>query len=253
LPKYQLERQYGRSKRNLNVPVVFFLPPRILRWRQEKTRGECVQVFTGTGVKVMDESAVSQTRSSLLERLRQNPEDQAAWNEFVARYGPKIHSWCRFRQLQEADAHDVTQTVLMQLATKMRRFVYDPSRSFRGWLRTLTHHAWSDFVADRQRTRAAAADTRSLDALLTLAAGQDLETHLEEAFDLELMELATARVRERVEHATWEAFRLTALESLSGAETARQLGMQVAAVFKAKSNVKKLLQDEIKRLEQAEG
>src|SRR5436309_14586150 len=136
----------------------------------------------------MGDSHGSQTRISLLERLRQDPEDQAAWNEFVARYAPKILSWCRSRQLQEADAHDVTQTVLLQLATKMRRFVYDPSKSFRGWLRTLTQHAWSDFVADRQRNRASSAET--IDTLCSMAAAKDFEACLEAAFDLELMELA---------------------------------------------------------------
>ena len=30
----------------------------------------------------------------------------------------------------------------------MATFAYDPSRSFRGWLKTLTHHAWRDLVDD---------------------------------------------------------------------------------------------------------
>ena len=46
---------------------------------------------------------------------------------------------------------DVTQRVLMQLAVKIRRFAYDPSRSFRAWLKTLTQHALSDFLDDRWR------------------------------------------------------------------------------------------------------
>ena len=33
----------------------------------------------------------------------------------------------------------------------MRSFAYDPAKSFRGWLRTLAHHAWADFVEGRQR------------------------------------------------------------------------------------------------------
>ena len=51
---------------------------------------------------------------------------------------------------------------------------------------------------------------------------------------------------------TWEAFRLTALEGLPGAATAERLSMKVASVFKAKSNVQKLLQEEKDRLEKAE-
>jgi len=38
----------------------------------------------------------------MLLRLGQNPSDQAAWEEFVDRYGEKIYSWCRAWQLQGA-------------------------------------------------------------------------------------------------------------------------------------------------------
>ena len=57
------------------------------------------------------------------------------------------------------------------------------------------------------------------------------------------------QVRQRVEPSTWEAFRLTAQEGLSGAETAERLGLQVAAVFKAKSRVQKMLREEAAKLE----
>jgi RNA polymerase sigma-70 factor (ECF subfamily) len=36
--------------------------------------------------------------------------------------------------LQESDAQDVAQAVLLELSRSMATFVYDPSRSFRGWL-----------------------------------------------------------------------------------------------------------------------
>ena len=86
------------------------------------------------------------TRGSLLLRLREEPDSQAAWAEFVERYGPLIYAWCRRWQLQPADAEDVTQTVLLKLATHLKTFVYDPARRFRGLLMTITHHAWSDFI-----------------------------------------------------------------------------------------------------------
>ena len=88
------------------------------------------------GVPAVADASLSQTSASLLNRLRRDPNDQSAWNEFVNRYGPRIHAWCRHWNLQEADAQDVTQIVLLQLAAKMRTFVYDPSRSFRAWLKT---------------------------------------------------------------------------------------------------------------------
>ena len=88
----------------------------------------------------------TQTSATLLARLRRSPADQAAWSEFTERYGRKIYGWCRQWNLQEADAEDVSQTVLVKLAEKMQTFVYDPSRSFRAWLKTVTRNAWNDFA-----------------------------------------------------------------------------------------------------------
>jgi RNA polymerase sigma-70 factor (ECF subfamily) len=191
----------------------------------------------------------STTSPTLLGRLRQQPADEAAWNEFVRRYGPKVLAWCRQWRLQDADAQDVTQNVLARLARRMQSFVYDPSRSFRGWLRTLTQAAWSDFVADGRPGARASGDSSTLECLHSIAARDDLVARLEQEFDHEVLEEATARVRLRVEPDSWEAFRLMTLEGLSGSETATRLGKEVAAVFKARSRVQALLRDEISRLE----
>jgi RNA polymerase sigma-70 factor (ECF subfamily) len=189
------------------------------------------------------------TRTSLLVRLRQAPPDQQAWAEFVDRYGRQIHAWCRRWGLQEADAQDVTQTVLLQLASKLQTFTYDPSLRFRGWLKTLTHHAWSDFVGAR-RPVAAGGDSTIQDLLDTAQARDDLAQRLQEAFDQELLELAVARVRERIEPHTWEAYRLTALEGRAGADVAAQLKMEVGTVYKAKSKVHAMLQETVARLQE---
>src|SRR5436190_17847818 len=101
----------------------------------------------------------SRTSPTLLGRLQTDPTDQVAWEAFVSRYGPKIYGWCRHWRLQEADAEEVTQTVFAKLATAMRRFNYDPTSSFRGWLKTLTHHAWVDFLAGRHRAGLASGES----------------------------------------------------------------------------------------------
>jgi RNA polymerase sigma-70 factor (ECF subfamily) len=191
----------------------------------------------------------SQTSPTLLARLRQDPTDEASWRRFVEQYGPKIYGWCRKWKLQDADAQDVTQAVLARLAAKMRSFAYDPARSFRGWLRTLASHARSDFLARRHRAGLVCGDDSAVAVLETAEARQDLVRRLEEAFDREVLEAAMARVRVRIQARTWEAFRLTALEGLSGAAAAEQLQMPVAAVYVAKREVKQRLAEEIRRLE----
>jgi RNA polymerase sigma-70 factor (ECF subfamily) len=108
------------------------------------------------------------TSISLLARLKQTPADQVAWAEFVERYGPRIQGWCRQWGLQEADAQDVTQTVLLKMLGAMQTFQYDPTQKFRGWLKTITHHAWQDLERGRRRV------TIAEDPLLTLEARDDL-------------------------------------------------------------------------------
>jgi RNA polymerase sigma-70 factor (ECF subfamily) len=191
------------------------------------------------------------TRISLLLRLRQATPDQQAWSEFVDRYGRQIHSWCQRWGLQEADAEDVTQNVLLQLATKLQSFSYDPSQRFRGWLKTLAHHAWSDYLSTR-RPVVPGGDSNLQQVLETAPARDDLVQRLEETFDQELLELAADHVRSRVEERTWEAYRLTAVEGRSGAEAAARVGMQVGAVYKAKSKVHAMLQEAIQQMQEEE-
>jgi RNA polymerase sigma-70 factor (ECF subfamily) len=197
----------------------------------------------------MAEAHLPTTRATLLARLGQDPTDQAAWDEFVERYGRHIYRWCRRWKLQDADAEDVTQDILARLARKLRDFAYDPSGSFRGWLKTVTHHAWRDFVDSPRRAWAAAGDSQGREVLNTLAAREDLVGRLGEAFDLELLNEAKARVRLRVAPHTWEAFRLAALDGLPAAEVAAAVRMQVAMVYVAKSKVQKMLREEIRKLE----
>ncbi len=188
------------------------------------------------------------TRVSLLAQLRQNPSDQAGWDEFVERYGRHIYQWCRRWKLQDADAEDVTQNVLMKLSQKLQGFAYDPSRSFRGWLRTVAYRTWRDFE-DSRHARPAGGDSQARELMPTLEAREDLAQKLEGAFDLELLEAAKMRVRLRVAPHTWEAFRLATLEGLPVAEVAARVGLQVAMVYVAKSKVQKMLQEEIGKLE----
>ncbi len=189
------------------------------------------------------------TRVTLLVRLQRDPTNQETWSEFVDHYGPRIYAWCVRWRMQDADAQDATQDVLLRLAEKLQTFAYDPTRSFRGWLKTLTRHACSDFWDSRRRPGLGSGDSQMGRVLDNIEAREDLVQRLDEAFDRELLEQAMHRVRLRVAPQTWEAFRLTALEGLSGAETAGRIPMQVAQVFVARRRVQKMLQEEIARLE----
>jgi RNA polymerase sigma-70 factor (ECF subfamily) len=197
----------------------------------------------------MEGTADSGTRITLLGRLRRDPTNQTAWKEFVDQYGPKLMGWCLKWRLQEADAQDVTQNVLLKLAEKLRDFSYDPTRSFRAWLKTVAQNACSDFLQGRQKPGLGSGDSLVGQFLLNAEAREDLLQHLEEEFDREILQEAMLRVRLRIAPQTWQAFWLTAYEGLSGAEAAARIPMQVAQVYVAKRRVQKMLQEEVARLE----
>ncbi len=188
------------------------------------------------------------TSITLMMRLGQSHADGAAWDRFVERYQPMIRAWCLKWGAQAADADDVAQEVLTKLVTAMKTFRYDPDRSFRAWLKTVTQNAWTDLVKS-QRLRAAAGPGRihlvadSHDALV------DLEQRMEEALDRELFVLAMHRVEKRVKPTTWQAFHRTVIDNRPGPEVARELGMQVAHVFVAKHRVQQMLEQEVRSLQ----
>jgi RNA polymerase sigma factor (sigma-70 family) len=176
------------------------------------------------------------------------PQDQAAWSDFVQRYGRRIFAWSRKWGLQQDDAEDVTQNVLLDLARQMQDFTYDPSGSFRGWLKTIAYRAWCRLLRDQQKPGARGSEASS-GALASLASSEDLLQVLEDECNRELLEHAMARVQLRVQPHVWEAFRLLAIENLSGAEVASRLNIKVSYAFVAKSKVQKMLREEVEQLD----
>ena len=66
-----------------------------------------------------------------------DPANRPAWQRFFRRYEPFIYGYCRGGGLPPDAATEVTQRVLIRLSHKMSQFAYDPSKSFRGWLRKM--------------------------------------------------------------------------------------------------------------------
>lgn len=120
---------------------------------------------------------MTRTPKSLLQRLRQ-AADRTAWEQFVALYTPLLYRWALRLGLQGPDAADAVQDVFVILVRRLPHFEYDPSRSFRAWLKKVTRDVW------RLRCRRAAGkEAVSLDDLngqVDLAQLETLERHLHE-------------------------------------------------------------------------
>jgi RNA polymerase sigma-70 factor (ECF subfamily) len=199
----------------------------------------------------MGKPAESQTGTTLRVLLR-DPTDPQAWKAFVEHYAPRVLAWCRQWNLQSADAQDLTQEILYRLVGQLRRFSYDPAKGhFRGWLKGVARHAWSDLRDSRRRAGWGSGDPH-VERLLEEQADRDgLLEALDQEFERELYEEAQAWVQLRVTPSTWQAFRLLVQEGWSGARVAAELHLTVAAVYMAKHRVQKLLAEEVRRLQGA--
>jgi RNA polymerase sigma factor (sigma-70 family) len=189
-------------------------------------------------------SNTPETRGSLLVRVR-DPRDGEAWRQFVALYEPLIREFARKRGLQDADAADLTQTVLAAVSDAIRRLDYDSRRgSFRGWLLAVTRNQMLKLLARERR------QPHGGDEMLDDQPAPPEDTALwEQEYKRQRFRWASERVRGEVEAASWQAFWRTAVEGQSAAEVAKSLGMSVGAVYTAKSRVLDRIRKQIQELE----
>jgi len=196
----------------------------------------------------MDNDASSlHTRPSLLVRIR-DPQDAESWRAFVELYTPPVLRYCRLRGLQDADAADVTQEVMAQVARSMRSFQYSPERGrFRDWLGTIARRKVNRHLTKKNLGTAGAGGGLVLEALDNPRAVEaDVEWSAE--FNAQILRAALDRVRPLFGTATWAAFASVWLENRSAAETASALGVTLEAVYVAKSKVLKRLEQEVLEL-----
>jgi RNA polymerase sigma-70 factor (ECF subfamily) len=78
------------------------------------------------------------TRQSLLVRLK-DCDDQESWREFFDTYWRLIHVAALKAGLNDVEAQEVVQEVMIAVAKKMPGFTYEPGKdSLKGWLLAVT-------------------------------------------------------------------------------------------------------------------
>jgi RNA polymerase sigma-70 factor (ECF subfamily) len=182
---------------------------------------------------------MDETPASLLERLRV-AGDSAAWGRFVHVYGPLIRRWARGWGLSAIDAADLEQEVLILLVRKLPAFEYDPSRSFRAWLRQTTLNKVRELA--RRRPPPTQAESAILNGLATEDPGS------EELDRREVVLRTLALIKPDVDPATWNAFWNYAVLERPVAVVAQELGLTTNAVYLSKHRVLARLRRELSGL-----
>lgn len=179
-----------------------------------------------------------ETRASLIVRLR-DAADVAAWDEFVAIYGPLVYRLALRQGLQAADADDVVQQVFAAVAQSVHHWLEKPQRGrFRGWLLTIARNIAIKTLTRKPHGGVGQGGDPGIVTLNELAARDaDVSSQFDLEFRREVYRWAAEQVRDSVAESTWNAFQLTHIEGVSIADAAKRLNLSVGNIYIARSRV----------------
>ena len=184
---------------------------------------------------------MNSTSVTLIEKLS-DPSDQLAWRQFATIYLPVIDSWLRTMGLGQSDVEDVSQEIAVKVYGAFQKgFCYDPQKSFRAWLYTLSRRLALNACKKKQRDE----EIVKVKAKLELADPNDPVGAFEQR---EFAQIVCAQllelIRHEVQETTFQAFELNVLNGLPTKEVAERLGMTRNAVVKARHRVMSRLRAE---------
>jgi RNA polymerase sigma-70 factor (ECF subfamily) len=182
-----------------------------------------------------------ETRPSLLVRLRDHL-DAEAWQTFVGLYAPLVYQYARRRALQDADAADLTQEVMGEVANDIRSFQYQPERGrFRHWLFTIARRRLTRFQMRRARHPVAGLEPGRPEP----AGADEPDAEWNEAFNARVLYMALPRIQSHFEMSSWRVFERVWIERRPAAQVADELSISIEAVYKAKSRILRRLEQEV--------
>lgn len=204
-------------------------------------------VWDWTDALPMSESP--ETRASLLLRVR-DPEDQAAWQEFVEIYRPVILRLARQKGMQQADAEDVAQQVLVSVAKAIEQREHDRQRArFRTWLNRVAQNAILNALT-RSKPDRGTGNTGLLAALQQHPSQQGPDSDLLRLeYRREVFRWAARQVRREFQQETWDAFWRTAINGDDCDAVATELGKTRGAIYAARSRIIRRIQEKVAEYE----
>lgn len=186
------------------------------------------------------------TKSLLIANI-QSPENREAWVEFVQIYRPVIYRMARRRGMQDADAQDLSQDVLMRISKSIETWVPQEGVRFRHWLRKVASNAIVTAVTKSKPVEimnGSAAEHILAETPETPAVAKELQ---DECLREQYLR-AAAIVKVDVSPVTWAAFEQTVIHGQSCEVAAESLGKSLGTVYAARSRILKRLQIEVQRL-----
>lgn len=180
------------------------------------------------------------TPKSLLDRLHDRPDGEA-WGRFAALYTPLLLTYMGRLGVPAAGREDAVQDVLVKLVRWLAENRYDPGQRFRGLL-----FRFAQTAAERLRGGPPTLPLPPGDGPADPRGGA---AEIEEAeYRTSVLNRALRLIQTDFDPATWQAFWKTAVDDRPAADVGAELGLSVAAVYQARSRVRKRLGAELRGL-----
>ena len=190
------------------------------------------------------------TSATLLARI-QSGESQS-WDRLTRLYGPLVRHWCKCWGIPDADLDDLVQETWAALGPNLTSYRSGPDRSFRAWLRGVTHHKTQDWHRRRARqVTDASGGTVMVQFLNQIQSDEDadgLDDPEDQTQKQALYGRALAEIRAEFENRTWLIFLAVSIDGKPVAEVANEYGLSPAGVRKIKSRVLHRLRQELGEL-----
>lgn len=196
------------------------------------------------------------TRRSLIERLR-NRDDRESWREFFNRYWKLIYGLAIKSGLTADEAEEVVQETMATLSKNLDSYEYQPEEcSFKSWIFKCAK--WR--IIDQIRKRPAdflrsirpdhEPDRTATVERVADEATPPLEQIWEEEWQQNLMDVALARVKQKVSIKEFQIFDLYVLKAWPVSEVKRMLHVSAARVYVTKHRISALIRKEVRKLEE---
>ncbi len=183
-----------------------------------------------------------ETSETLIQRVK-DPRDAAAWRAFTEIYRPVVYRMARGRGLQDADAEDLVQQVMLSISNAIER--WEPGLPpFRHWLRKLARNAIINAIT-RRKPDLGAGSTSVREMLDAVPESSPLTRELETQSREETMRWAAEQIRREYSDATWQMFWRTSIDGEPVAHVARDLSRSTGAVYMARYRVMQRLKEKV--------
>ena len=179
-----------------------------------------------------------ETSQTLLDELCRSPNGDS-WERLVDLYTPLLCGWLSRYNVQDSDADDLIQDVLMVVMKELPSFRHNRQQgAFRAWLRRIVINRLRNFWRSRGREPRGSGDSVAIQRLDEL---EDERSQASQLWEREHDRHLTCRLLDMIEprftESTRQAFGRLVLDGAGADEVASELGMSLNAVFTAKSRV----------------